>query len=51
MVRVIGALASAGSIGPAFELAERRRARELLDRMLQADASQVRRAGLPESTR
>ena len=50
MLRVIGALASAGRIGPAFELAERRRARELLDRMLQADASQVQRAGLPESS-
>lgn len=45
MVRVIGALAGAGRVGPAFELAERRRARELLDRMLQADASQVRAAG------
>ena len=42
MVRVIGALAAGGRLGPAFELAERRRARELLDRMLQARASQVR---------
>jgi tetratricopeptide (TPR) repeat protein/voltage-gated potassium channel Kch len=42
MVRVIGALAGAGRLGPAFELAERRRARELLDRMMQADASRVR---------
>ncbi len=41
MARVIGALASAGRIGSAFELAERRRARELLDRLLQADASRV----------
>ncbi|HET9726207.1 MAG TPA: CHAT domain-containing protein [Gemmatimonadales bacterium] len=45
MVRVIGALASGGHLGPAFELAERRRARELLDRMLQADAAQVRSVG------
>jgi hypothetical protein len=49
MVRVIGALASAGRIGPAFELAERRRARELLDRMLQADASRVHRTEGAES--
>jgi tetratricopeptide (TPR) repeat protein len=41
MARVIGALASAGRIGRAFELAERRRARELLDQLLQADASRV----------
>jgi tetratricopeptide (TPR) repeat protein len=44
MVRVIGALADGGRLGPAFELAERRRARELLDRMMQADASRVRGA-------
>ena len=50
MVRVIGALASAGRVGPAFELAERRRARELLDRLLQADASGVHRAGVAESS-
>ncbi len=50
MARVIGALASAGRIGSAFELAERRRARELLDRMLEADASRVHRAGLPQSS-
>src|SRR5262249_10837853 len=48
MVRVIGALASGGRLGPAFELAERRRARELLDRMLQANASQVRSVGESE---
>lgn len=45
IARVIGALASAGRIVPAFELAERRRARELLDQLLQADASRVRGAG------
>ena len=45
MVRVIGALAAGGRIGPAFELAERRRARELLDQMLEADASQLRGVG------
>jgi tetratricopeptide (TPR) repeat protein len=49
MVRVIGALAASGRIAPAFELAERRRARELLDRMLQADASQVHPAGAADS--
>jgi CHAT domain-containing protein len=49
MARVIGALASAGRVGPAFELAERRRARELLDQLLQADASKVRRAGQTQS--
>lgn len=49
MVRVIGALAAAGRIAPAFELAERRRARELLDRMLEADASLVRGAGATDS--
>ncbi len=48
--RVIGALAAAGRVGSAFELAERRRARELLDRMLQADASRVTRAGLTRSS-
>jgi tetratricopeptide (TPR) repeat protein len=49
VVRVIGALAGAGRIEPAFELAERRRARELLDRMLQADASLVHGADVPDS--
>ncbi|HEY7480630.1 MAG TPA: CHAT domain-containing tetratricopeptide repeat protein [Gemmatimonadales bacterium] len=41
MLRVIGALASTGRVGPAFELAERRRARELLDRMMRAEATRV----------
>jgi CHAT domain-containing protein/tetratricopeptide (TPR) repeat protein len=50
MLRVIGALASAGRIGPAFELAERRRARELLDRMMQADASRVLGSVVPDSS-
>jgi hypothetical protein len=51
MGRVIGALASAGRIAPAFELAERRRARELLDQMLQTDASRVRNTGqVPSGT-
>jgi tetratricopeptide (TPR) repeat protein len=50
LVRVIGALAGAGRLGSAFELAERRRARELLDRMMQADASRVRGAGEGEVT-
>ena len=48
MVRVIGALAGAGRLSPAFDLAERRRARELLDRLMQADASQVRPTGEAE---
>jgi tetratricopeptide (TPR) repeat protein len=42
MARVIGALAGGGRLASAFELAERRRARELLDQMMQADASKVR---------
>jgi len=36
--RVLGALAAGGRVAPAFELAERRRARELVDALLQAEA-------------
>jgi CHAT domain-containing protein/tetratricopeptide (TPR) repeat protein len=36
--RLLGMLAAAGRVDSAFELAERRRARELMDSLLQADA-------------
>ena len=41
VVRVLGALARGGEAANAFELAERRRARELADRMEQASALQA----------
>ena len=36
--RLLGLLAAGGRVAPAFELAERRRARELMDAVLQAEA-------------
>jgi hypothetical protein len=38
IARVMAAMGQAGRVAPAFELAERRRARELLDRLTQAEA-------------
>jgi CHAT domain-containing protein len=38
VARVLGALAAGGRVAAAFELAERRRARELVDALLQAEA-------------
>src|SRR5262249_45644146 len=38
VARVLGALAAGGRVDSAFELAERRRARELIDALLQAEA-------------
>ncbi len=46
---VIGALAASGRGGPAFELAERRRARELLDRMVRLDVLRGGSSGLDSS--
>ena len=41
VARVLGALVDADRVEPAFELAERRRARELVDRLTQAEALRV----------
>jgi len=39
VVSVVNEIAAAGRVGPAFELAERRRARELADRLARADVN------------
>jgi hypothetical protein len=41
VARVLAALAAGGRAGTAFELAERRRARELMDRMIRAQALRI----------
>jgi CHAT domain-containing protein/tetratricopeptide (TPR) repeat protein len=41
VARLLGLLAAGGRVAPAFELAERRRARELMDAVLQAEALRV----------
>src|SRR5262249_22038873 len=43
VARILGALAAGGRVAAAFELAERRRARELIDALLQAEALRANR--------